>query len=1133
MAGLCWAAMSKRSDESGRAPPGGTIADEAALQPPAPAPVPFAKTELPLRTPTPLPIESSGDLPTISHSLYKVSDEIARGGLGRILRARHRYLDRTVAIKEGLRGDDPAQARFIREALITARLQHPSIIPVYEAGRWPTGEPFYAMKLVSGRSLSAVIEETKTLEERLAFLPNVIAVADAIAYAHSEHIIHRDLKPDNILVGAFGETVVIDWGLAKDLSAKQDDEIFDSPYQIAAQGLTMAGAIMGTPEYMAPEQAQAKSVDERSDVYAIGCILYHVLVGDAPFRGTSAEEIITKVLTHTPTPLQVRAPGVPHDLATVVHKAMARDPANRYTTAKGLAEDLRRFQTGQLVSSKQYTAWQLVQRWARRHRTVLAVVAAALVLLVTIGAVAITNVVRERAVARSAQTSAEARTNQLILVQARSALDSDPAEALAWLKTYPRSAPNWSEVHEIAIQAQALNPARHIFEHRNANAVDFSSDGTYLVSWGRDKEVRLWNIATGSHTTVNVATNVMHVAVAPHAVASYDMRGTVRLAREGGPALPVATHTGSISQLVFSRNARWLASADVEGTIKVIDTTTLTPRVLAGSGAINALTFSNDNAALASGGDDHAVRVWDLASGAQRVLRGHTGPVTALAFGTHGQLASAAQDNSIRVFDVATGTSIVIQGAAAATKLQFLPDDETLVSIAGNQLTTWSVKTGKQLRTIGADNITTNGRSALLGFNDGQLRVLDLVTGDEQELHGQRSLLDIAIAPDGRHVAAIGLDRVVRVWPVSHETSHVLSGHSSPLRGAMFSPRGDLLATASVDGAVGLWTVAQGAGRLLRAHQAAVIEVAFSPDGKYLASTSYDKTARLWTVATGESRVQSGYARAVRHPTFSRDGHVLFTSAEDGTLRRWYLEGDRFEVSSYPGSGAASLELSPDGRSLAAAGVDGVVRLWDVETWTDRIIGRHVGDAAEARFLPDGGRLISRAGLPPIEDRTIRLWDLEVGTGRTLFVATAPLVALAISPDGNRIAFGGQDPVIRVMELTNGSIREYRGHTDTVKTLRFSSNGHYLASASYDNTVRLWELTTGASQIVRRHRGPVWDVLFSPDGRLLASTSFDTTAWVGSFDPLRCLSTDPDQLLARIHEITTAEIRDDNRSMSR
>src|SRR5688500_18285231 len=154
-------------------------------------------------------IGTAAEFDVVDREQYRIEAELARGGMGKILHAVDRRHGRSVAIKQ-LLADTPAlRARFRREALITARLQHPGIVPVYEAGRWPSGEPFFAMKMVEGRSLDAVIAERPELARRMALLPNVIAVAEAIAYAHERRVIHRDLKPANVLVGAFGETVVI------------------------------------------------------------------------------------------------------------------------------------------------------------------------------------------------------------------------------------------------------------------------------------------------------------------------------------------------------------------------------------------------------------------------------------------------------------------------------------------------------------------------------------------------------------------------------------------------------------------------------------------------------------------------------------------------------------------------------------------------------------------------------------------------------------------------------------------------------------------------------------------------------------------------------------------------------------
>nr|MBA3818764.1 serine/threonine protein kinase [Deltaproteobacteria bacterium] len=266
-------------------------------------------------------------LPLVDAAFYKADREIARGGMGRIVAAEDQRLGRRVALKELLEPAGEQLTRFHREALITARLQHPGIVPVYEAGRWPTGEPFFAMKLVSGRPLDRVIADARTLEERLALLPRIAAAADAIAYAHSQRVVHRDLKPANVLIGEFGETVVIDWGLAKDLRSTEVDSLDPQSPIGGAHDQTVAGAVMGTPAFMPPEQARGEAADERSDIYAIGAILYSVLCGSPPVSG---ERALEDASAGSITPLREREPAVPPELASITERAMAFSRLDRY-----------------------------------------------------------------------------------------------------------------------------------------------------------------------------------------------------------------------------------------------------------------------------------------------------------------------------------------------------------------------------------------------------------------------------------------------------------------------------------------------------------------------------------------------------------------------------------------------------------------------------------------------------------------------------------------------------------------------------------------------------------------------------------------------------------------------------------
>jgi eukaryotic-like serine/threonine-protein kinase len=319
------------------------------------------------------PSVSEGDFPFVDRDHYEIGEEFARGGGGRLRRARDLRLNRVVAIKEPIALSARIEQRFLREAVLTARLQHPSIVPVHEIGRWPTGEPFYAMKLVSGRSLRDVVAETTTIEQRVAFLPNVLAVTDAIAYAHSQGVIHRDLKSSNVMIGAFGETQVIDWGLAKELHAPED-----TAEDLAAREAQETNGIRGTPATMAPEQATGKRVDERTDVYGIGALLYQVLAGGAPYEGDTAPDVIARVAAEPPRPLIERAPRAPRELVAIAERAMARDPAQRYPSAADVADDLRRFLNGQLVRAHRYSIWWRVRRFVTQNRRVLVAIAVSL-----------------------------------------------------------------------------------------------------------------------------------------------------------------------------------------------------------------------------------------------------------------------------------------------------------------------------------------------------------------------------------------------------------------------------------------------------------------------------------------------------------------------------------------------------------------------------------------------------------------------------------------------------------------------------------------------------------------------------------------------------------------------------------
>jgi len=322
---------------------------------------------------------------------YTREREHARGGMGRVLFVRDEHLDRDIALKELLpdsaidgttrgvtppgqspgRHSAPMVARFLQEARITGKLAHPSIVPVYELGHRDDGSMYYTMKFVRGQSLAEAISRARTLDERLALLPHFADLCQAMAYAHSRGVIHRDIKPSNVMVGEFGETVVIDWGLAKIRGRKDIHEQGMKNTLFAMRGggaadvaKTEYGQVVGTPAYMSPEQASGslEEVNERSDVYSLAAVLYELLTGRTPFTARNTAELLAKVREHTPEPVRGKAPKAPAELIAICEKALNRDPRKRYDSAGALSTDIARFLNGAVVSAYHYS---LIERFRR------------------------------------------------------------------------------------------------------------------------------------------------------------------------------------------------------------------------------------------------------------------------------------------------------------------------------------------------------------------------------------------------------------------------------------------------------------------------------------------------------------------------------------------------------------------------------------------------------------------------------------------------------------------------------------------------------------------------------------------------------------------------------------------------
>ncbi|MFZ5439749.1 MAG: protein kinase domain-containing protein [Myxococcota bacterium] len=338
-------------------------------------------------------------LPPLDEARYRVETAaeqglLGQGGQGSVWRARDEVLRREVALKRLHRGGDAAaESAFMREARLTALLEHPGIVPVHDLGRAADGAAALVMRRIEGRSLAERLAEAPTLEARLAFVPALLRACQTVAFAHERHVVHRDLKPHNIMLGAFGETYVLDWGVAVMDAA--------SPGEVDITGPSSRGGIVGSPAYMSPEQALGLAADARSDVWGLGGCLYQLLTGQPPLAGRNVLSAVRHAAAGEVAPVRALEPAAPADLVAICEKALAPERSQRYASALELSKDLEAWVAGRTVSARTYTLAELLWRTLKTHRALAGVIAAALLTGLVGLAVEEARVRRERNDARS------------------------------------------------------------------------------------------------------------------------------------------------------------------------------------------------------------------------------------------------------------------------------------------------------------------------------------------------------------------------------------------------------------------------------------------------------------------------------------------------------------------------------------------------------------------------------------------------------------------------------------------------------------------------------------------------------------------------------------------------------------
>ncbi|MDA1054419.1 MAG: serine/threonine protein kinase, partial [Planctomycetota bacterium] len=674
----------------------------------------------------------------------------AKGGLGEVFVAQDGELHRQVALKQIQQqyADAPdSRARFLLEAEITGGLEHPGIVPVYGLGQYADGRPFYAMRFIGGDNLQQAADRfhagdssgpPQTAGEReLEFrklLGRFIDVCNAVEYAHSRGVLHRDLKPGNIMLGKYGETLVVDWGLAKvqgrDEQSKAGDEHTLRPSSGSGSAPTMMGQAIGTPAYMPPEQAAGKldQLGPPSDVYSLGATLYYVLTGRSAFPSQELGETLRKVQAgEFPRPCEVH-PRVPKPLDAICVKAMALRPADRYASPQELADDVERYLADEPVAAHAEPVHLRARRWLRKHPKSVAALAATLLVGLTSLLVIATVVGGKNR--QLAQAYSEERKAKISATTNAQLADAKAAEALA-----EKARADEKALEAIAEKGRADEKAAEaIAEKARADEKTLEARRNLYFSH--------MNLAQAAWEDAHVGPLLELLDEHAPKPSEPDLRGFEwyywdRLAHSY--LLDLKGHTGGVLSVAFSPDGLRLASARWDGTVKVWDAATgqesLTLKGHTGGG-VHSVAFSLDGQRLASASGDQTVKVWDAATGQESLtLKGHTDWVTSVAFSPDGQrLASVSEDNTVKVWDAATGQELLtlIGHTGDVTSVAFSPDGQRLASASADQtVKVWDATTGQE-------SLTLKGHTG--------------------------GALSVAFSADGLRLASASWDGTVKVW---------------------------------------------------------------------------------------------------------------------------------------------------------------------------------------------------------------------------------------------------------------------------------------------------------------------------------------------------------------------------------